>query len=517
MLQFFFNLNVLITLIIKLIRYDILTPLIFLRKNAALLYLFKIGYLLRNRNFERLSWGERLAKCLIELGPSYIKFGQTLATRSDLIGEEAAKALAQLQDKLEPFDFSHAKIIIENELGLPVGDLFSSFEKDPIAAASIAQVHNAITPAGEEVAVKILRPNIKESFERDIRFFLWLAKTLEHWLPETRRLHPIKIIDVFSDTVELEMDLRMEASAASELADNFINDPNFKVPKIDWKRTSQSVLTLERINGFRPDDREAILKMGLEPRDILEKSASIFFNQVFRDGFFHADMHPGNVFIQADGKVAPVDFGIMGRLDIETRFFLADMLMGFLTKDYRQVAEVHFRAGYVPADQSVEIFTQACRSIGEPILDLPLKEISLAKLLSQLFRITAQFKMEMQPQLLLLQKTMLVAEGVGRQLDPSINIWELTRPLIERWLIENKSPTAIMQRTASDLWQLSERISTIVKNTEVVIGQLSKEGLKLDAATIQKLQPQNRMKDAKFVWPIFWIIFLALVFSVYFS
>tara|TARA_Y100000588_G_scaffold28251_1_gene27648 strand:+ start:2660 stop:4147 length:1488 start_codon:yes stop_codon:yes gene_type:complete len=485
--------------------------------NPFFRYLFSILYLFRNRQFDELHWGDRLTKCLIELGPSFIKFGQTLATRSDLLGDESATALSLLQDRLPPFPFSEAKTTVEQELGFPTEQLFSSFNESPVAAASIAQVHYAITVEGNEVAVKILRPNIEIQFSRDIGLFFLLARILEYLAPTTRRFHPVQIVEVFSKTVELELDLRMEASAASELADNFKDDLNFKVPQIDWKRTSRRVLTLEKLSGYRPDDRDGLLKSGLQPKEILKKSACIFFHQVFRDGFFHADMHPGNVFVLKDGRIAPVDFGIMGRLDIKTRFFLADMLTGFLTRDYRRVAEVHFQAGYVPRDQSVEVFAQACRSIGEPILGLPLAEISLAKLLSQLFRITEQFRMETQPQLLLLQKTMLVAEGVGRQVDSSVNIWELAHPLIEQWMNENKSGKAQLHRRAAEILHFMERLPVLAENTEIVINQLAKGDLRMDPNMISSFQKHKHKVGWKYGWLVGFgllvVIFLSIALS----
>ena len=499
----------LIYIVWQLIRYAVLSPMSSAKGLTNYSWCFKASRLLRNRKHDNMRWGQRISSCLIKLGPSFIKFGQTLATRSDLIGEEVANDLTLLQDRLTPFSFSVAKAIIENETGSSIEELFSSFDEEPIAAASIAQVHGAVTLDGHDVAVKVLRPDIEVSFANDLSLFTWIAVFLEHYFPWTTRLHPIKIVAVFSETVALEMDMRMEAAAASELAENFKNDPDFKVPLVFWATTTRRILTLERLNGCRPDDKAAIESAGLDPFLILQKSTRIFFNQVFRDGFFHADMHPGNVFITEDGKVAPVDFGIMGRLDLQTRFFLADMLTGFLTRDYIRVAEVHFQAGYVPPDQSLEVFAQACRSIGEPILGLPLAEISLAKLLSHLFNITEKFRMETQPQLLLLQKTMLVAEGVGRQLDDKVNIWEMARPLIEEWMIENRSPPAIFKQTAKEILYLTERLPTLANKIESIIDQLGNGGLRLHPDTthqFMKLQTQNK---PKLLFPI--IIFISVI------
>src|SRR5262249_39907222 len=279
--------------------------------------------------------GERLAAALVEMGPSFIKLGQLLATRADLLGDEVAEDLALLQDRLPPFPGSEARALVEVEFGETFQVLFASFDEVPVAAASIAQVHFAITTDGQEVAVKVLRPGIMRAFARDLDLFRWLAELIERTQPALRRLKPVEVVETLAQSVELEMDLRFEAAAASELAENFAGDPTFRVPRVDWLRTGRNVLTTERVGGIRADDRDAILAARLDIETILRNAASAFFKQVFRDGFFHADLHPGNMFIEPDGAIAVVDFGIMGRLDRETRYYLADMLIGFLTGDYR--------------------------------------------------------------------------------------------------------------------------------------------------------------------------------------
>ena len=374
--------------------------------------------------------GMRLAAALQELGPSFIKLGQALSTRSDFLGDEVAADLSELQDHLPPFSGEEARATIARELDADMDSLFQSFDDVPIAAASIAQVHFAVTSDGEEVAVKVLRPGIEQAFGRDFELFQWLASLAERTRPELRRLKPLEIIRTFEETVRMEMDLRLEAAAAGELAENFTGDTSFRVPLVDWSRTARRVMTLERVGGIPIDERQALIDAGHKPDEILKKSAAAFFKQVFQDGYFHADQHPGNLFVSAGGDIVAVDFGIMGRLDKPTRRYLGEMLMNFLNRDYRRVAEIHFEAGYVPADKSVEAFAQACRSIAEPILDRPQNEISIARLLSQLFQVTETFEMETQPQLLLLQKTMLVAEGVGRKIYPEANMWFLAQPLI---------------------------------------------------------------------------------------
>ncbi|MEE8532324.1 MAG: 2-polyprenylphenol 6-hydroxylase, partial [Alphaproteobacteria bacterium] len=381
--------------------------------------------------------GERLAAALQELGPSFIKFGQGLSTRPDLVGEEMAEDLSNLQDRLPPFPGAEARATIEAGLGAPVDALFDDFADESVAAASIAQVHFATTSDGREVAVKVLRPGIEQAFARDLDLYYWLAEWIERVQPAWRRLRPVEVVRTLAETVAVEMDLRLEAAAASELRENLAEDDGFHVPEVDWRRTARRVLTLARIEGTPIDEREALLAAGHDLDAIIEKAARSMFNQMFRDGFFHADLHPGNLFVDAAGDIIAVDFGIMGRLDEETRRYLAEMLLGFLTGDYARVAEVHFEAGYVPPDKSHAAFTQACRAIGEPILGRPLNEISLARLMAQLFQVTETFAMETQPQLLLLQKNLLLAEGIGRRLNPEVNMWVLAQPLIEDWVGEH--------------------------------------------------------------------------------
>jgi ubiquinone biosynthesis protein len=430
--------------------------------------LFRAARRLRRRDaaLAALRPGQRLATALQAMGPSFIKLGQALSIRADLIGEAIAVDLAALQDRLPPFPAEEARRMIEAELGQPIAALFRSFDEQPVAAASIAQVHFAVTTEGEDVAVKVLRPGIQAAFARDIDLFFWLGRLIERVQPQLRRLRPVAVVETLAETVRQEMDLRFEAAGASELRENFTDDPSFRVPKIDWRRTSRQVLTLERVGGIRVDDRDALVAAGHDIHRIMANAAGAFFNQVFRDGFFHADLHPGNLFIDAEEAIVAVDFGIMGRLDRRTRYYLADMLLAFLTGNYRRVAEVHFEAGYVPQRQSLETFAQACRSIGEPILDRPINEISLGRLLAQLFQVTEQFQMETQPQLLLLQKTMVLAEGVGRLLDPSVNMWTLARPLIEDWMRENRGPEARMRDTVLDTMGALERLPNLMRDLE---------------------------------------------------
>ena len=440
--------------------------------------------------------GQRLAAALDEMGPSFIKLGQLLATRADLLGEEIAADLTSLQDRLPPFPGPQARAAIEAEFERPLENLFASFDETAVAAASIAQVHFARTTDGQEVAVKVLRPGIAQAFARDLDLFLWLAGWVERLHPPFRRLKPVEMVQTLAEVVRFEMDLRFEAAAASELAENFAGDLTFRIPRIDWQLTGRGVLTLERISGTRVDDRAALLAAGHRIDQLLAKAAGAFFNQVFRDGFFHADMHPGNMFVDASGAIVVVDFGIMGRLDRATRYYLADMLIGFLSGDYRRVAEVHFAAGYVPPDRSIDNFTQACRAIGEPILGRALQDISVARLLAQLFRVTEQFGMETQPQLLLLQKTMVLVEGVGRRLDPEVNIWALSQPLIEGWMRDNRGPEAQLRQRLETIVDMVERLPRLIEKLETFVDDIARDGVLLHA----ELMASHAAEQAKRAW-----------------
>jgi ubiquinone biosynthesis protein len=502
------NLARLARILLTLARHDALFPL---DRTAGAAPFLRVTRLIRRRRTGAGSRpGERLAAALTELGPSFIKLGQILSTRADLLGDEITEDLTLLQDSLPPFPGERARALIEAEFEQPLGNLFQSFEDTAIAAASIAQVHFAVTADGREVAVKVLRPGIARAFARDLDLFLWLARLTERTQPALRRLKPVEVVQTMAQSVELEMDLRFEAAAASELAENFAGDPSFRIPRVDWVRTGRSVLTTERIAGVRVDDREGILAAGHSVDDLLRNAADAVFKQVFRDGFFHADLHPGNMFVDNDGALAVVDFGIMGRLDRETRYYLADMLLGFLSGDYRRVAEVHFDAGYVPSRRSIDAFTQACRSIGEPILGRPLHEISMARLLAQLFHVTEQFEMETQPQLLLLQKTMVLVEGVGRRLDPGANIWALARPLVEAWMRENRGPEARLRQQIDTLIEAIDEVPRLLRSLDKLVGDWASEGVVLHAESLA-VQAAHRARLLPLLLIPFWAIAAALV------
>ncbi len=494
-----------------LARHDALEPL---EKLGAAPAVLALARLLSRKNAEGRP-GQRLARALNEAGPSFIKMGQALATRSDLLGEELSADLSELQDSLPPFPAALARATIEDEFGEPVETLFQSFDDEPVAAASIAQVHFAVTGDGREVAVKVLRPGIEEAFARDIDMLRWVAGLIERARPDLRRLKPVEVVETLAETVEMEMDLRFEAAACAELGDNFADDPDFVVPEVDWSRTGRRVMVTERLEGVPLDDRAALVAAGFEPSAILTKAANATFLQVFRDGFFHADVHPGNLFVTPAGAIGAVDFGIMGRIDLKTRRILAEMLLAFLTRDYRRAAEIHFEAGWVPAHRSVDTFTQACRSIAEPILDKPQNEISIAKLLGQLFKITETFEMETQPQLLLLQKTMLVAEGTARRLDPSANMWMLTRPLIEDWMRDNLGPEAKVRDAVEGVSDAIRRLPRLLDGLEESADMVASGRVRLHPDTIRSLRGggERRTPVVLWLWLVIAALFVALVAS----
>ncbi|PCJ29129.1 MAG: 2-polyprenylphenol 6-hydroxylase [Rickettsiales bacterium] len=397
------------------------------------------------------TYGERFSNCLYALGSIYIKFGQTLSTRPDLIGAEMAESLRYLQDRLPPFDSAIVIERIETQFGKKISELFDEFEEKPVAAASIAQVHKARLKSGELVAVKILRPDIAKKYNDDIDFLEYCAALITKMVKSSKRLKLTEVIGIFRRSMEFELDLRSEAAAASRIADNFTGDDSLCVPKIHWNLTTNDIITLEWIDGVSIYDKEAIIALGHDPKEIAAKIAVIFFNQAYRDGFFHADLHPGNIFVCKDGRVALVDFGIVGILPENDRLAIAEILFAFLNRDYALIAKVHHRIGYIPSDTNLEYFAQSCRAIAEPIIGLAIKEVSIARLLSHLFKVTEDFGMETQPQLLLLQKTMVVVEGIGQSLDEDINMWQLAEPWIKKWAAKNITPEAKILRAVKKI------------------------------------------------------------------
>ena len=407
--------------------------------------LFKIiGFSFSTKNEPNQLGGEekKLSNSIQSMGTTFIKLGQFLATRPDIIGEELSNQLETLQDKLPPFSLLEAKEMIKKDLG---NETFNSIINlsEPIAAASIAQVHKAqINDDGiiKDVAIKILRPNIKKIFNEEIDALMLLAFIIESFIKKTKRLKLVEVVFLLKEITNHEMDLRFEAAAANEYAENTKNDFGFKVPKIYWNFTSENVMTLDWVNGISIREKEELQRRNIDTKKIASDIIQHFLRQAVRDGFFHADMHQGNIFIENSGQIVPIDFGIMGRLDKLSQRFLAEILYGFIQRDYKKVAEVHILAGLVPKNTQMESLSQALRSIGEPIFGQKVKDISGGKLLKQLFDITEKFNMQTQPQLLMLQKTMVVVEGVARKLNPDTNIWDTSKPVLEKWLKETKDP-----------------------------------------------------------------------------
>jgi len=504
MLRFLRNTFRLLTIARVLARHD---ALFLLDRVPVTRHIAGIARLLSNRRAPGRA-GERLTRALVDLGPTFIKFGQALSTRADLVGDEVADDLSALQDRLSPFPFDQVQTIVAEELGAPIADLFSEFSEEPIAAASVAQVHRAVTRDGRTVAVKVIRPGVGAAFERDIDLLYWLAELAERAQPSLRRLRPVDSVATFDHTVAMEMDLRFEAAAASELAENFIEDETFRVPEVIWALTGKGVLTTTWIAGIPIDERDRLAAAGFDPKTIAEHAARALFKMVFSDGFFHGDMHPGNLFVGESGEIVAVDFGIMGRIDAATRRYLGEMLLAFLNGDYRRAAEIHFEAGYVPADRSVEVFSQACRSIAEPIFDKPAAEISLARLLAQLFKVTETFGMETQPQLLILQKTMLTAEGVGRSLCPEVNFWELARPLVEEWMATNVSTPARLRRGLEETLAAAATLPRLLARAERITTQFTDDGLKLHPDTLKALLGRRKTSVVQTWLP--WALIIAL-------
>jgi ubiquinone biosynthesis protein len=457
--------------------------------------------------------GPRLSRALERMGPAYLKLGQFLATRPDVVGVIMARDLESLQDRLPPFAQEEAQAVIEASLERPIAQAFASLGP-AVAAASIAQVHRGEVErdgARHPVAVKVLRPNVASRFRRDLSDFFFVAYKAEAYSAEARRLRLVEVINTMSRSVAMEMDLRLEAAALSEMAENTRDDPDFRVPAVDWDRTTHNVLTMEWIDGIALSDHARLEQAQVNLPDLGRKLIQSFLRHALRDGFFHADMHPGNLFLDDAGRLVAVDFGIMGRLGLKERRFLAEILLGFITRNYRRVAEVHFEAGYVPAHHSVENFAQALRAIGEPIHNRTAEEISMAKLLTLLLEVTALFDMRTRPELILLQKTMVVVEGVARGFDPKLDIWTIAEPVVREWIERNLGPVGRIQGAvmgAGELARLLTGLPDIAGRAVAVLEQLetmTRDGLTLSPETIAAM---GRTEGRKNRWRTIalWII-----------
>jgi len=463
----------------------------------------------------------RLSTALTRLGPSYVKLGQFLATRPDVVGVALARDLERLQDQMPPFPQAEAEAAVAASLDRPLGAAFASFGP-PVAAASIAQVHRAEVATAEglhPVAVKVLRPKVEQRFHADLRAFTFAARYAETYSAEARRLRLIEVVDTLRRSVLVEMDFRLEAAALSEMAENTKNDPDFRVPTVDWDRTSKEVLTLEWIDATPLSDRATLQAKGFDPRKLARALIQTFLRHALRDGFFHADMHPGNLFVDDEGRLIAVDFGIMGRLGAKERFFLAEILHGFINRDYHRVAEVHFEAGYVPRHHSVENFAQAIRAIGEPIHSRTAEEISMARLLALLFEVTGIFDMRTRPELLLLQKTMVVVEGVARSFDPKLDMWSTAEPVVGEWIARHLGPAGKLENAAEgalELGRFAGNLPGLLTRGARVLDQLdevTRDGLVLSEHTLAEIDKGEARRD-RWIIGALWLIALLLLVLV---
>jgi ubiquinone biosynthesis protein len=413
------------------------------------------------------SKGEALRLTLEALGPIFIKFGQALSTRPDVFPEDIITELAKLQDNVPPFKSEEALAIIETAFGQSAFDVFAEFDEKPLASASIAQVHTATLKSGEAVVVKILRPNIKKSIQRDISLLKSLASLAHKYWRASRRLKPKEVVREFEQGLLDELDLHREAANASQLKRNFANSPLLYVPQIHWDYVHHNILVMERIHGIPVTDMKALRAQGICLKTLAERGVEIFFTQVFRDCFFHADMHPGNIFVSPQFLKKPqyicVDFGIMGTLNNNDKRYLAENLLAFFNRDYRRVAELHIESGWINRDTRVDAFESAIRTVCEPIFEKPLKDISFALLILRLFEVARRFHMEVQPELILLQKTLMAIEGLGRQLYPDLDLWATAKPFLEDWIREQVSPRALFKHLKDNLPFLIEELPHMPK------------------------------------------------------
>ena len=454
-----------------------------------------LARVIERRRAKNQAQSENLSKALNRLGPSWVKLGQFLATRPDIVGASIALDLELLQDRMEPFAADQAKGMVAATLGKPVDEMFSSFG-DAIAAASVAQVHRA-TINGDtgphEVAVKVIRPGVRERFMRDLSTFYSAARMMEKYLEVAERLQPVQVVDMLATSAKLEMDMRLEAAAFSEMGENIARDEGFVVPAVDWERTGRDCVTMDWVDGTKLTHVKQLTDAGHNLAAIANVLNQSFLRHVLRDGFFHADMHPGNLFVDSESNIVAVDLGIAGRLGKPERRYLAETLYGFITRDYMRVAEVHFEAGYVPDHHDVASFAQAIRAIGEPIHGQEADKVSMARLLTLLFEVTELFDMKTQPQLLLLQKTMVVVEGVARKLDPKFNMWTSAEPVVAQYVQRLIGPIGKLEEARDGLHamgrlvQLMPDLATRTEKLSHEIDTMSRDGVRLDKPTIDAI------------------------------
>jgi ubiquinone biosynthesis protein len=462
--------------------------------------------------------GARLRGALEELGPIFVKFGQALSVRPDLLSSEVAAELAKLQDQVPPFGGEQAVAALEAAFGRPVDEVFAEFDRTPLAAASIAQVHTARLRSGEAIVVKVLRPNVASLIQRDVEVLYAIAELAENYWPEARRLHPVEIVAEFERTLASELDLMREAANAAQLKRNFSGSELLYVPEVYWDYCRPNVLTLERIFGIQVDDLDALRAAGTDIKRLAENGVEIFFTQVFRHNFFHADMHPGNIFVDvtepARPKYVAVDFGIVGTLDTRDQHYLAENFLAFFRRDYRRVAQLHVDSSWVPAGTRVDELEAAVRAVCEPIFNKPLKDISFGLVLLRLFQTARQFNMEVQPQLVLLQKTLLAIEGLGRQLYPELDLWKTAKPVLEEWMRERHDPRTQLKQLIAAWPEISADLALLPRVLHRAIHRAEGEAARQRRQSLRRAAPPRGKRDWRLMGvallpaSVIWIAFI---------
>ncbi len=446
------------------------------------------------------SHGARIRRALEDLGPIFVKFGQALSTRRDLLSEDIANELTLLQDRVPPFEGEAAQEIIEKAFKKPVSEIFKDFSVEPLASASIAQVHAATLKDGTEVVVKVLRPGVEKRVRRDLELMHAMASIAHRYWEDGRRLRPKDVVNEYDQIIHDELDLMREAANASQLRKNFANSDDLYVPEVYFDLCTRDVMVQERIHGIPVNDIQALRKHGVNLKKLSDRGSHIFFTQVFTHNFFHADMHPGNIFVSYDNPEDPkyigVDFGIMGTLALEDQRYLAENLLAFLNADYRRVAELHLESGWVPPDTRVDQFESAIRTVCEPIFQRPLSEISFGSLLLRLFQTARRFNMEVQPQLVLLQKTLLNIEGLGRTLDPDLDLWKTAKPFLDRWMSEQVGPRALLSGIRKQLPRMAERLPEIPDLVYSTMKQFEQGQTKLEMHSQELIELRKEIKKS---------------------